>query len=85
MVRLLPVCGLTLPSLDEFAAARKPVGKTAFWWSLPDEIREEIITSGAASETVVLWLHELGWTDASFGKVDPYRRKAKHERQADAG
>ena len=49
----------------------------------PEEIRNEIVASPAPSEVVVAWLLELGY-DASFGKVDPFRRKARRDRQADA-
>lgn len=72
-----------MPSLDEYAEAHRAQGRRAWWYSLPEDIRNEIVASPAPSEVVVAWLLELGY-DASFGKVDPYRRKARRERQADA-
>lgn len=72
-----------MASLDEFAEAQRAKGRRAWWYSLPEEIRNEIVASPAPSEVVVAWLIELGY-DASFGKVDPFRRKARRDRQADA-
>ena len=63
------------PSLDEFAANQQPPARVAFWHGLPEELRAEVLESSAPSTVVVDWLIELGWTDATFGKVDPYRRR----------
>jgi hypothetical protein len=72
-----------MASLDEFAQGRRQTARRAWWYSLPEDVRAEIVDSSAPSEVVVVWLREeLGLTDASFGKVDPFRRKARHERQA---
>lgn len=72
-----------MASLDEFAKSHRAQGRRAWWYSLPEEIRNEIVDSPAPSEVVVAWLVELGY-DATFGKVDPFRRKARRDRQADA-
>ena len=72
-----------MASLEEFAEGRRPPTQRAWWFTLPEAVRNEIVDSSASSELVVVWLREeLGYADASFGKVDPFRRKARHERQA---
>ncbi|MFM7062635.1 MAG: hypothetical protein ACKO04_03960 [Actinomycetes bacterium] len=71
-----------MPSLDEFAEQRHPARRYAWWWRLPEQVREELVESSAPTEVCVLWLQESGWPDATFGKVDPFRRKARRERQA---
>lgn len=62
-------------SLDDYAAGRGGHARSAFWHQLPDELRTEILESSAPTVVVVDWLIELGWTEATFGKVDPYRRR----------
>jgi hypothetical protein len=63
------------PSLDEYAAQQQRPARVAFWNTLPDELRAEVLGSSAPTTVVVDWLIELGWTDATFGKIDPYRRR----------
>ncbi len=87
MVRPLPVRGLslTVPSLDEFAVGKgRKKGQASFWSSLPDDVREQIVASDAPSEVCVQWLRSLGYP-ATFGNTDPMRRRARREREADAG
>jgi hypothetical protein len=69
-------------SLDEFAEGHAKARQYAWWWTLPESVRNEIVESTAPTEVVVAWLHEGGWPEASFGKVDPHRRRARRERQA---
>jgi hypothetical protein len=74
-----------MTSLDEFAVGKgRKKGQPSFWSSLPEEIREQIIESPASSEVVVEWLKSLGYP-STFGNTDPMRRRARRERQADAG
>jgi len=63
------------PSLDEFAAQQQRQARVAFWHQLPEELRAEVLESSAPTSVVVDWLIELGWTDATFGRIDPYRRR----------
>ena len=77
-----------MPSLDEFAVGKeRRRGRASFWSTLPDEVREELVTSDAATAIAVQWLHEIGYPSASFGNVDPQRRQERRnrEREADAG
>lgn len=74
-----------MASLDEFAEGRtRRRGRASFWSTLPEEIREQIVESDAPSEVVVQWLASLGFT-TSFGQIDPQRRRARREREANAG
>jgi len=74
-----------MASLDEFAEGRtRRRGFVSFWSTLPEEIREQIVESDAPSEVVVQWLQSLGYP-ATFGNTDPQRRRARREREADAG
>ena len=75
-----------MASLDEFAVGKaRKKGRTAFWATLPDDVREQIIESDASSEVCVQWLRSLGFDAATFANVDPWRRRARREREADAG
>lgn len=60
-------------SLDEFAAAKKSARPTAWWFTLPEEIRQVIIDSPHATHTIVDWLHTIGYPDATYSKVENYR------------
>jgi len=73
-----------LSSLEEFAA--KNGGRKAKCWcdDLPDDVKAQIVASDASTSTIVRWLHSLSWTEASYGKVDGWRR-AQRERPTDAG
>lgn len=74
-----------MPSLEEFAQGHeRKKGRTSFWATLPDDVREQIIESDAPTEVCVEWLKSLGFP-ASFGNTDPMRRRARREREADAG
>ena len=85
MDRPLPLRGLTLgtPSLEEFA--RQHGGRKAKSWcdDLPDDVKVQIVASDAPVSLIVRWLHSLGHTEASYGKVDGWKR-AQRERP-DAG
>lgn len=75
-----------MASLDEFAVGKeRKKGRTSFWSTLPEELREQIIESDAPTEVCVEWLKSLGFERSSFGTVDPHRRRARREREADAG
>ena len=74
-----------MPSLDEFAVGKeRKRGRASFWSTLPADVREQIIESDAPTEVVVEWLKSLGYP-STFGNTDPMRRRARRERQADAG
>jgi hypothetical protein len=69
------MAGHKKPSLNEFAAQQQRLRRVSFWSLLPEEVRAEVIESSAPSSVVVDWLIELGWTDATVARVDPYRRR----------
>lgn len=74
-----------MASLEEFAEGReRKKGRASFWSTLPDDVREQIVESDAPTEVVVEWLRSLGHP-ATFGNTDPMRRRARREREADAG
>jgi|GEM_PF-6482817 len=65
------------PALADFAKAHKRQHKC---WadSLPEEVRAEIMANAdVAVSTVVKWLHELGYREASVGKIDVWRRRQR--------
>ena len=74
-----------MASLDEFAVGRtRKKGRASFWSTLPEDVREQIIESEAPTEVVVEWLKSLGYP-STFGNTDPHRRRARRERETDAG
>jgi hypothetical protein len=70
-------------SLDEFA--RQHGGRKAKCWcdDLPDDVKAQIVASDASTSTIVRWLHSLSWTEASYGKVDGWRRSQRERRIAE--
>jgi hypothetical protein len=72
------------PSLDEFA--RQHGGRRAKSWcdDLPDDVKAQIVASDASTALIVRWLMSLGHAEASYGKVDGWRR-TQRERPTDAG
>lgn len=65
------------PTLDEFAAAQPDPRKNAWSDTLPEDIRQQITDSTASSLTVVKWLHSIGYPEATYSKVDHWRRQAR--------
>ena len=71
-----------MQSLDEFAVGKeRRKGRASFWSTLPDEVREELVTSDAPTAIAVQWLHDLGFSSATFGNVDPQRRHERRNRE----
>ncbi len=64
-------------SLDEFAAAKRSARPTAWWFTLPEEVRQVIIDSLHATHTIVDWLHANGYPDATYSKVENYRHEKR--------
>lgn len=65
------------PALADFAKANKREHKC---WadSLPEDVRAEILAnSDVAVSTIVKWLQELGFREASVGKIDVWRRRQR--------
>lgn len=63
------------PALVDFAKANKRRHKC---WadSLPDDVKAQITANIDVSVVVVVkWLHELGYSEASVGKIDVWRRR----------
>ena len=70
------------PTLAEFAGAYG--GRRTVKWcdSLPDEVKQEMLESDASTQIVVKWLQALGYDEASYGKVDGWRRGQRERRIA---
>jgi hypothetical protein len=64
-------------SLDAFAKEIKATQTTAFWYRLPVELRETIENSDHATHTIVKWLQANGYPDATYSKIEHYRRASK--------
>lgn len=65
------------PSLDEFAATagRKPTGYQSYLDRLPDDTKEQLLSSTAGHAAAERWLHSLGHTEATQQMVGNWRRK----------
>ena len=72
-----------MSSLEEFAAKHGGRRTTRWCDTLPEDVKAQIRTSDASTMVIVRWLQSLGF-DASYGKVDTWRR-SERERQTDAG
>lgn len=64
-------------SLDAFAKDIKATQKIAYWYGLPAELREIIENSDHATHTIVKWLQANGYPDATYSKIEHYRRASK--------
>lgn len=64
-------------SLDAFAAEVKAAHTTAYWYTLPEDVREVIVASPHATHTIVRWLQANGYPDATYSKIEHYRRGRK--------
>ena len=64
-------------SLDEFAEANPPsrTGYPSYLDALPDDVREQILSSRAGHTTVEKWLHEQGYKQATQQMIGNWRRK----------
>jgi hypothetical protein len=63
--------------LAEFAKGHKRHHRC---WAdgLPDDVKAEIVANLDVSVVVVVkWLHELGYPEASTGKIDVWRRRQR--------
>lgn len=62
-------------SLAEFAAAQVN-GRSKKWADdLPDDIKAQILSAdGVPSRVVAEWLKSLGYAEATYAKVDGFRR-----------
>lgn len=70
-----------MASLDEFAVGReRRKGRPSYWSTLPDEVREQLVTSSAPTAVAVEWLHSLGFDGATFANIDPQRRQERRRR-----
>lgn len=63
--------------LDEFVAANPKVTGYKSWCDqLPDDIKAQILAAPDASATQILeWLHSIGFPDATYSRVDGWRRR----------
>lgn len=64
-------------SLDAFAEEVKNERITAWWYTLPEDVRQVIIESPHATHTIVKWLQANGYPDATYSKIEHYRRSSK--------
>lgn len=64
-----------MPSLAEFAAAQVS-GRSRKWCDdLPDDVKAQILSAdGVPSRVIAEWLKTLGYADATYAKVDGFRR-----------
>ena len=69
-------------SLDAFAQKVKAGRTTAYWYTLPEDVRATIEQSPYATHTIVQWLREIGYEDATYSKIEHYR-KATRKRSED--
>lgn len=69
------------PSLEEFAKhnALRP-GIQSWCDTLPEDVREQIITADASATTVLDWLESMGFEGGSVQKVDGWRRNMRQRR-----
>lgn len=71
----------TPPSLEEFAKTNSPRPGVPSWCdSLPEEVREQIISADASATTVLDWLESLGYEGGTVQKVDNWRRNMRQKR-----
>lgn len=64
-------------SLEDFAKNLKDARPTAYWFTLPEEIRDIICASPHATHTIVQWLHSIGYDDATYSKIEHYRKAGR--------
>jgi hypothetical protein len=64
-------------SLDEFAAEVKAQHTTAYWFTLPEDVRQVITDSPHATHTIVKWLQANGYPEATYSKIEHYRRTSQ--------
>ena len=61
-------------SLDAFASELAAERNKAYWYTLPEDLREVIVASPHATHTIVKWLQANGYPEATYSKIDHYRR-----------
>lgn len=62
-------------SLSSFAAERLQNRSRRWCDDLPDDIKEQIQSApDVSSRTIVDWLVSIGYTEATYAKVDGFRR-----------
>jgi hypothetical protein len=71
---------MTVPDLGEFAENRKRPKGRALWWTLPEEVREQVVATPCSTAVAVEWLREKGYSWATFGSIDPHRRQERRRR-----
>jgi len=64
-------------SLDAFAAEMKAQTPKAWWFTLPENVRAIIVSSPHATHTIVKWLQANGYPEATYSKIEHYRRGHK--------
>ena len=64
-------------SLDAYADSVRAERATAYWYTLPEEVRATIEASGHATHTIVRWLHTIGYEDATYSKIEHYRKATR--------
>lgn len=64
-------------SLGEFVAANPKHSGYASWCdTLPEDIQRQILdTPNASANQIVEWLRSLGHTEATYSRVDGWRRR----------
>jgi hypothetical protein len=73
--------GAKKPSLDEWLVENAPL-RSSYWNDvLPDDVKEQLITSDASTARCVAWLQSIGFEDATAQKIDTQRRKERQRRE----
>jgi hypothetical protein len=64
------------PSLEEFAKANPTKSGYRSWMdTLPDDVLEQVDQAGdISSRQIVAWLRSIGFDQATYSKVDHWRR-----------
>ena len=71
-------------SLEEWLAANPGDGPGVGAWvdTLPEDIQQQIATSTVSVQRLVKWLRAIGYEDATYAKVDRWRREHRDRRNA---
>ena len=70
------------PSLDSWLADNPDGGPGVVAWvdTLPADIRQQIADSTVSVQRLVRWLRAIGYDNATYSKVDNWRRANRERR-----
>jgi hypothetical protein len=70
-------------SLEDFASELSAKRVLGYADTLPKDVQDQILASKASARVVVKWLHSLGYEDATYSKIDHWRRQERNARQGE--